>query len=137
MRGEGLTAANGGGGGGGRPFNGGLTGYVGADPVTGQPVRSGELAKATPTDVMEYLKQYNELDGEENEKDKEGTASTAGTANVGSKPANAFSTEAGGNETIGGDGPRDRNSEGRARDAAPVASTGAGPLRQSGTPKGG
>lgn len=40
-------------------------GCIGSDPVTGQPVRSVELVKATPAEVDEYLKRYNELDGEE------------------------------------------------------------------------
>lgn len=43
----------------------GNAGCVGSDPVTGQPVRSVELVKATPAEVDEYLKRYNELDGEE------------------------------------------------------------------------
>ncbi|CAM9337531.1 unnamed protein product, partial [Sphacelaria rigidula] len=50
----------------------GYVGFVGKDPVTEQVVRSGELTKATPAEVAECLKQYNEVDGEDDNRPKEG-----------------------------------------------------------------
>lgn len=99
----------------------GMIGFTGADPVTGQPVRSGELVKATYAEVAEYLKQYNELDVDESDKDKEGSTSAG--------PSETDPTTAGGRSVGAGSGggaalARDKNSEGRARHAAPVASTG-------------
>lgn len=97
---------------------------MGIDPVTGQVVRSGELIKATPVEVAESLKQYNELDGEdESGKGEGGVDNTVGAAAERPVAHAAFGSVEG----------RDhKNSEGRARDTAPVASTGAGPHRQSG-----
>ena len=113
--------------------------------MTGQLVRSGELVKSTPAEVADYLKHYNELDdGEENEREG-GAAATGGAA------ADNFAGVRGNgrgavNEAFGAGGggglndTRDtKNSEGRAKDSAPVASAGAGPYRhaQNGMPAAG
>lgn len=107
----------------------GYIGYVGADPVTGLLVRSGELAKSTPAEVTEYLKQYNELDGDE--KDKDGTAGAASEAGTTTRGASTGATSGVTSDE------REKNSEGRAREAAPVASAGSGPHRKGGVPKAG
>lgn len=100
--------------------------------MTGQLVRSGELVKSTQVEVTEYLKHYNELDdGEENERDGVAAATGdaadnfAGVRDNGRGAVNeAFGADGGLNDT------RDsKNSEGRAKDSAPVASAGAGPYR--------
>lgn len=117
-----------------------LIGYSGADPVSGQPVRSSELVKATPAEVAEYLKRYNELDGDENkEKDGQGNRSRENdaAAAASSSSSAAANNARGADETAHGGDVRSKNSEGRARDAAPVASAGAGPRRQDGVPQGG
>lgn len=109
-------------------------GYTGNDPVTGQLVRSGELVKSTPGEVAEYLKHYNELDGGE-ENDKDGAVAASGGA--GDNFGGVRGTGRGGvNEAFGANRglneARDsKNSEGRAKDSAPVASAGAGPYRQA------
>eukprot|EP00903_Cladosiphon_okamuranus_P008272 g7961.t1 len=113
-------------------------GYTGTDPVTGQLVRSGELVKSTPAEVTEYLKHYNELDdGEENDRDRDGVAAAAdgggGAENVagwggGSGPG-AVNEAFGGGDGVLNDARDSKNSEGRAKDSAPVASAGAGPYR--------
>ena len=111
-----------------------LLGYSGADPVSGQPVRSSELVKATPAEVAEYLKRYNELDGDDKEKD--GQAARSGESDAASS-STATSNARGTNETAHGADARDKNSEGRVRDAEPLASTGTGSHRQGGVPQGG
>ncbi len=94
-------------------------------------MRSGELVKASPTEVDEYLKHYNELD-KDNDRDGATAGGAAGAA------AEASAGDAGGasrgavNEAFGAEGgAADKNSEGRARDSAPVASAGAGLYRQN------
>ena len=126
----GVGGASGGGGGGG-----GYLGYVGADPVSGQLVRSSELVKATPAEVAEYLKRYNELD--EEDKDKDGTAAGRTGENDAAASSGAGVNGRGTNDAVHGADGRDKSSEGRARDAAPVDSTGTGPRRQGGVPQGG
>ena len=106
-------------------------GYTGTDPVTGQLVRSGELVKASPAEVADYLKHYNELDDGEG-KEKNGATAGGGAA----AEASAGSAGDGGrgavNEAFGADGgAADKNGEGRAKDSAPVASAGAGLYRQN------
>lgn len=108
-------------------------GYTGTDPVTGQLVRSGELVKASPAEVDEYLKHYNELD-----QDKDRDGAPAGGGGGGGAAAEASAGDAGGgsrgevNEAFGADGgAADKNGEGRAKDSAPVASAGAGLYRQN------
>lgn len=112
-----------------------LLGYSGADPVSGQPVRSSELVKATPAEVAEYLKRYNELDGDDKEKD--GQANQSGENASAASSSAAMNNARGASETAHGVDARDKNSEGRARDSAPVASAGTGPRRQDGVPQGG
>lgn len=125
------------------PATGGeYLGYTGTDPVTGQLVRSGELVKATPAEVAEYLKHYNELDdGEENGRDGATAATGAAADNFGGVRGAGRGAA---NEAFGADGrladTRDsKNSEGRVKDSAPVASAGAGPYRhvQNGMPAAG
>lgn len=107
----------------------GYVGFVGKDPVTDQIVRSGELTKATPAEVAECLKQYNEVDGEDDTRPKDGgigKGDAAGTA--GDTPATnnlAFGSSAELSHNY-------KNSEGRMSNAAPVASAGSAPHRQNG-----
>lgn len=94
-------------------------------------IRSGELTKATPAEVAEYLKRYNELDGEEGEeggRKKDGDNRMGGEGNSGTV-SDSF-TRAGGEGVELGD--KYRNSEGRGSDAAPVASAGSSVRRQHG-----
>lgn len=121
-----------GGGGGGE-----YLGYAGADPVTGQLVRSGELVKASPAEVADYLKHYNELDDGDENKDKDRT--TAGARGGGDGGGRAAVNEAFGSGAEAGEPRGNKNSEGRASDSAPVASAGAGPYRhkQNGMPAAG
>lgn len=44
-----------------------LLGNMGPDPITGQPIRSEELVKATPAEVADFLRKYNELEGDKTE----------------------------------------------------------------------
>lgn len=114
--------------------------HTGTDPVTGQLVRSGELVKSTPAEVTEYLKHYNELDdGEENDRDGATAAAAvgAGAASDNFEGGGRGSGRGAVNEAFGGgdggvnDARDSKNSEGRAKDSAPVASAGAGPYRHA------
>lgn len=113
--------------------------------MTGQPVRSGELVKATAVEVAEYLKQYNELDdGEEKEKKEDGGGIGATATAAGRE---AFDEGAKTGEDTGGrreasqggmrGGQQHKNAEGRVKETAPVASTGMGSSRLSSATKGG
>lgn len=108
----------------------GYIGFVGADPVTGQLVRSGELTKATPAEVEECLKQYNELDGEEQNKERAAGGGGAAAVEGSTGRGQAASPSSGG-------GGGDKNSDARARDVVPVANAGPGTHHQSGVPTGG
>ncbi|CAN0246913.1 unnamed protein product [Ectocarpus sp. 12 AP-2014] len=125
------TAPRGAEGGGGGEY----LGYTGTDPVTGQLVRSGELVKASPAEVADYLKRYNELDDGEEGKENDGapggrdTGAAAGSsAGGGGRGAvnEAFGVDDGGRAADARD---HKNGEGRAKDSAPVASAGGGAYR--------
>lgn len=125
------TAPRGGAGGGGGEY----LGYTGTDPVTGQLVRSGELVKASPAEVADYLKRYNELDDGEEGREKDGapggrdTGAAAGSAAGGGGRGvvnEAFGVDDG---RRAGDAGDHKNGEGRAKDSAPVASAGGGAYR--------
>lgn len=131
-------------------------GYTGADPVTGQLVRSGELVKASPAEVDEYLKHYNELDAGDEGRGKDKGKDGAGAAGAEGRDTGGRAGDGGGYDPYGGGGGRGgvneafgvgggdnargiKNNEGRARDSAPVASAGVGSYRQNhnGTPTAG
>lgn len=97
--------------------------FVGADPVMGQLVRSRELTKATSAEIEECLKQYNELDAEEQNKER----------NSGDGGATKASAE--GPPTAGGG--RRGAREGKNSSIAPVSSASSEPHRQSAAPTGG
>ncbi|CAM9696622.1 unnamed protein product [Ectocarpus sp. 12 AP-2014] len=127
------TAPRGAEGGGGGEY----LGYTGTDPVTGQLVRSGELVKASPAEVADYLKRYNELDDGEGGKENDGapggrdTGAAAGSSAGGGGPGavnEAFGVDDDGRAADARD---HKNGEGRAKDSAPVASAGGGAYRSN------
>ncbi|CAM9256853.1 unnamed protein product, partial [Laminaria digitata] len=91
-----------------------IIGYSGADPVSGQTVLSSELVKATPAEVAEYLKRYNELDGDDKEKNGQQAARSGenDAAAAGSSSSAATNNAArGNNENAHGADARDKNGE--------------------------